>query len=169
MIYCFDTYYFGEKANTACIGISDWNDETVSFEKVEIISGIQEYESGSFYKRELPCILSILDNLKLNSETDFIVIDGYVVLDDSGKMGLGGYLFEHLNQQIPIVGVAKNDYPKIDKMKRKLFRGNSKKALYITAIGIDLDLAAEKILSMHGAFRFPTILKIVDQKSRDIL
>ncbi|MFD0992576.1 endonuclease V [Tenacibaculum geojense] len=168
MIYCFDTYYFDNKAQTSCIGISDWSSNEVQFELSETISGVQEYESGSFYKRELPCLISILNLIELNPEIDTIVIDGFVILDDDGKLGLGGYLFDHLNSLIPVIGVAKNNFAKINKLAKKVYRGESKKPLYITAKGIDLELASDRINQMHGNYRLPTILKLVDNHCRKL-
>ena len=167
MIYCFDTYYFDDKARTSCVGIDTWTAGQLTFEKSETIAGIEEYESGSFYKRELPCIQSMLSNITLNSN-DIIVVDGFVVLDDFGKPGLGGYLYEWLVPQIPVIGVAKNNFATIDNLKREIFRGESSKPLYVTAKGMDLDQAANYVKSMHGNYRIPTILKMVDQYCREI-
>lgn len=166
MIYCFDTYYFEDKANTSCIGISNWASANVDFEISETIEGINEYESGSFYKRELPCLVSILKNITLVPRTDILVIDGFVVLDDNGKYGLGGYLFEFLESKVPVIGVAKNNFATINKLKRKVCRGDSKKPLYITSLGIGLETAQNCIKNMHGDFRIPTILKLVDTNCR---
>jgi deoxyribonuclease V len=165
MIYTFDTYYFDDKARTACLGILNWDDDVPTFELVETIDGVAEYESGSFYKRELPRITHVLDGIELASD-DIIVVDGYVVLDDDGKLGLGGYLHAHLGGKTPIIGVAKNNFATLNKLKREVMRGDSKKPLFLTAMGIDVDVAASLVSTMHGEFRFPTILKLLDQKSR---
>ena len=168
MIYCFDTFYFEDKAQTTCLGINDWSDDEASFELTERIGDIQPYESGSFYKRELPCLKSILGKIKLNQNDDILVIDGFVRLDDNKKLGLGGYLFEYLEAKIPVIGVAKNNFATIDALKREITRGESAKPLFITAMGIDLDLASDCITSMHGEYRIPTILKLVDSYCRRI-
>lgn len=167
MIYCFDTYYKDNYANTAVIGIENWDSETPDFESNEITKNIQEYESGAFYKRELPCLLSIINKLYLNPKEDILLIDGYVVLDDEGKLGLGGHLFNELKREIPVIGVAKNNFHTLNKLKKEVFRGDSKKPLYVTTLGYDLQKASDNILNMHGEFRFPTILKLVDLKSRE--
>ncbi|WP_207420305.1 hypothetical protein [Desertivirga brevis] len=58
---------------------------------IEVLDCDQEYIPGEFYKRELPGILSLLD--KINFELiQAIIIDGFVILNDEGKPGLGGYL-----------------------------------------------------------------------------
>lgn len=58
-------------------------------------------------------------------------MDGFVVLDDEGRLGLGGYLYEALNQKIPVNGVAKNNFAKIKTFKTPILRGDRQKPLYI--------------------------------------
>lgn len=165
MIYAFDTFYFEGKAKTIGVGFESWTDEKPTIVFDEIRADIQEYESGSFYKRELPCILSLLDKIALK-KGDLIIVDGFVLLSDDQKLGLGGYLYKALKGIYPIIGVAKNDFVGLNKLQRKVLRGESKKPLYITSLGIDLEEAAKDIKSMHGEFRMPTLLKIVDQLTR---
>jgi hypothetical protein len=38
--------------------------------------------------------------------------------------------------------------------------------IFVSTAGMDLNLAAEKIKSMHGKFRIPRLLKLVDLMSR---
>ncbi len=166
MIYCFDTYYTEEFANTAVVGIQNWHDAEPSYELSEKTTEIEEYESGSFYKRELPCLLSIIKKIPLNTEKDILVIDGYVILSDDGKPGLGGYLFEELAEKCPVIGIAKNDFLSLQKKKFSVLRGESKHPLYVTSLGISLEEATENVSKMQGKFRIPTILKLVDQRSR---
>src|SRR6478609_638186 len=160
MILAFDTYYFDSKAKTVCIVFENWDNETYSVHD-EIIEGVEEYKSGEFYKRELPCILSLLN--KINPDNvEAIIVDGYVFLDDEFKLGLGGYLYQALNNKIPIIGVAKTNFATLDRNKRSLLRGESVKPLYVTAIGIDLDEAMDRIKQMKGAYRIPDLLKKLD-------
>ncbi len=166
MILAFDTYYFEDKARTVALQFENWNDEEESLIFDETLSGISEYVSGEFYKRELPCILSLLKQIDLTN-CEAIIIDGFVVLDDIGKLGLGGYLYEALEENIPIIGVAKNSFSQIETLKKAVLRGESKKPLYITAKGIDLTVAADKIKNMNGEYRIPNILKRVDAIGRD--
>lgn len=105
--------------------------------------------------------MSILKKISLEN-IEAIVIDGFVNLDDSGKLGLGGHLYEALNKAIPIIGVAKNDFIDLIHGKRLVYRGTSAKPLYITAAGMELNVAADFIKSMHGDFRIPTLLKQLD-------
>ena len=166
MIYIFDTYYTDSYAHTAVVGIEDWLTSEATFELSEVTRDVNDYESGSFYKRELPCLLSIIEKMDIDTTKDVLVVDGYVILSDEGKLGLGGYLFKALKEKIPVVGVAKNDFVSLVNGKREIFRGESKKGLYVTSMGIDLEKVSEYILHMDGKYRIPTILKLVDQNSR---
>ena len=168
MILAFDTYYFDQKAKTICLEFAEWNEDKNFKIHSEIIDNVAEYIPGEFYKRVLPCILSLLNQIDL-SQVEATVVDGFVYLNDEQKYGLGGYLYEKLNERIPIIGVAKTNFASIEKNKKALFRGDSKKPLYITAIGIDLDEAFKKVESMHGEFRMPTLLKELDRLTKENL
>lgn len=166
MIIAFDTYYYENKAKTIGVSFNKWeNDKPIEIYS-EIIEGIATYEPGSFYKREMPCILSLLKKIDLN-DVQFIIVDGYVILDDDGKYGLGGHLYEELGEKIPIIGVAKSGYDSNKLNSKALLRGESKKPLYISAIGVELNLAFEYIKSMHGNYRMPTLLQIMDTKTKE--
>jgi exodeoxyribonuclease-5/deoxyribonuclease V len=167
MILAFDTYYFDNKAKTVCISFDNWADEKKYEINAEIIENIEEYKSGEFYKRELPCILSLLDKISIQN-IEAIIVDGYVYLDDNQKLGLGGYLHKHLKSKIPIIGVAKTNFASLEKNKRQLLRGKSIRPLYITSIGIDLDKATKLIASMNGLNRIPTLLKTLDTLTKEI-
>ena len=166
MILLFDTYYYNHKAKTVCLSFEDWNKEGNFKVCSEILSVVEEYVSGEFYKRELPCIVSLLSKIDLD-ERSLIIIDGFVFLDDENKFGLGAYLYEKLNNKIPIIGVAKKDFATIEKNRIKLYRGKSNNPLFITSIGIDLNLASQKIKEMNGECRLPTLLKAVDRLTKE--
>ncbi|MEY8760006.1 endonuclease V [Chryseobacterium tongliaoense] len=165
MIYAFDTYYYDDYANTICIAFEDWSSEKetdIFSEKTEITSG---YQSGEFYKRELPCILSLLNKIELK-EGDSIIVDGYVTLNNDGKIGLSGHLYEALGQKYPVIGIAKNEFSSPDSQRRSIYRGESKTPLFLTAKGIDVDTLIPKIERMHGSYRIPALLKKLDQLTR---
>lgn len=166
-ILAFDTYYFDGKAKTVCLEFNEWNQSKNFKVYTEIIENVEEYIPGEFYRRELPCILSLLNQIDLTN-TQAIVVDGFVYLDDDKKYGLGGYLYEKLNKEIPIIGVAKTNFASITKDKKSMLRGESQKPLYITAIGIDVEDAFKKVESMDGEFRFPTLLKELDRLTKEI-
>lgn len=166
MILAFDTYYFDNKAKTVCLEFAEWNENKNFKVHTEIIDNVEEYIPGEFYKRELPCIISLLNKIDLKN-IEAIIVDGFVYLDDDKKYGLGGYLYEKLNKEIPIIGVAKTNFASIEKNKKPLFRGDSIKPLFITSIGIDLEEAFQKVESMAGEFRMPTLLKELDRLTKE--
>lgn len=96
------------------------------------------------------------------------MVDGYVFLDGISQPGLGKYLYDALDKEIPVIGVAKRSFAKISD-EFALLRGDSQKALYITAAGIDQALAKEYIASMYGKHRNPSLLKKADQVCRGIV
>jgi deoxyribonuclease V len=65
MIYAFNTYYFDDYANTICIAFENWTSEKETQILSEKTAVTSDYESGAFYKRELPCILSLLEKIEL--------------------------------------------------------------------------------------------------------
>ncbi|RZJ99445.1 MAG: endonuclease V, partial [Flavobacterium sp.] len=168
MILAFDTYYFKNKAKTICVEFCNWTDPTINRIYSETLENIEVYVSGEFYKRELPCILSLLQKIDL-TKVEAMIVDGYVYLDDEKKYGLGGYLYEKLSRKIPIIGVAKTNFAAIEIDKKSLLRGQSVKPLFITAIGIDVDEAVQKIKLMDGGFRMPTLLKEMDRLTKENL
>lgn len=165
MIYAFDTYYFENYANTVCIAFEDWNSDKETEIYTAKTAIISDYESGAFYKRELPCIINLLKNIELK-QGDFIIVDGYVTLDNDGKIGLGGHLFEALDHKFPVIGIAKNGFNSQDDIRREVYRGNSRSPLFLTARGVDVDAVKTKVEEMHGNFRIPSLLKKLDQISR---
>lgn len=165
MILAVDVFYYEYKGNIGGVIFDNWTDEKPVVELITKIENIAKYESGAFYKRELPCILKLIKDHSLHPE--FIVIDGYVFTDGISRPGLGFYLYNALSCKTPVIGVAKSYFNGIPQ-HCELLRGKSKRPLFITSIGIDLELAKEYISKMHGKSRIPTLLKRADQLSKRI-
>lgn len=165
MILAFDTYYFGNKGKTVCLAFDDWTTSEKFEVYAETLEGVEEYESGAFYKRELPCILSLLQKIDCQM-VKAIIVDGFVYLDDENKFGLGAYLFESLHKSIPVIGVAKSNFATLQKNKRALLRGESQKPIFVTAVGMELDKAADHIGQLSGPYRMPTVLKALDRLTK---
>lgn len=152
-------------AVASAIAFKDWSDssplETVSIK----ISPVAPYEPGSFYKRELPCLLKALTALsaRRSEAISEIVVDSYVTLGPNHP-GLGYKLYEAFNKTIPVIGVAKTHFKDAEAVQ--VLRGQSLSPLYVTAVGTDTVIAANNIRHMHGLFRIPTLLKTVDQTCR---
>ncbi|MFY7889995.1 MAG: endonuclease V [Spirosomataceae bacterium] len=159
MIAVFDVDYKDKQAQCACLLIEDWQAITYKTYKV-VIDNVADYESGSFYKRELPCLLQTLS--QISEPIDCIVVDSYVTLGE--KKGLGAYLYEELPFRIPIIGVAKTKFLSADDVE--LLRGESVKPLYITSLGIEQQEARLLIEQMAGEYRLPFILKEADRICR---
>ena len=166
MILAFDTYYYQNQARTVAVAFSQWPDEEPLKIYAETTQNPAEYEPGSFYKRELPCILSLIRQIDL-STVSHIIVDGYAVLDDAGKPGLGGHLYDALGKTIPIIGVAKSDFRSLKKGKVAVLRGQSQNPLFVTASGMEVETAAAFIDKMHGQFRIPTLLGLLDRATKD--
>lgn len=165
MKVAIDVHYRTTFAKAVSIEFEDWKAEQPTLINEVILPEVSPYIPGQFYKRELPCILKVLELTNL-SKVDTIIIDGYVTLDDKGKPGLGRYLYEHLQQSIPIIGIAKRPFKDNAQYVKKIFRGESKQPLYITSIGVELTEVAKKIQEMSGKFRIPTLLKILDKETK---
>lgn len=180
MLLCLDVHYADPKAFAAGVTIEDWTSRKPNDEKVVCIERVNPYVPGQFYRRELPCLVSAIDAFPERPTT--IIVDGYVWLrgneqhasssSESEKQlpgqkqlpGLGGHLFEHFDGKINVVGVAKNRFRGANAVE--VYRGNSRKPLFVTAAGIDPGFAASCVQTMAGDDRFPKMLKWVDQLCR---
>ena len=163
MLACADVHYNGNRAKAALVLFRDWTACCSVRELAEEIEGVEQYLPGQFYLRELPCILSVVSRLSRLPET--IVVDGYVWLDGEQKAGLGARLYEALDHKVAIVGVAKSSYHGAVNAK-EIYRGRSRRPLFITAAGIELWKAAQCVANMSGPFRIPNMIKRVDQIAR---
>ena len=63
--------------------------------------------------------------------------------------------------------MAKSGFYGNNKNVCELKRGESKKPLFITALGMDLKTAFENVKSMHGNFRMPTLLQMLDTLTKE--
>src|SRR5690242_8234700 len=108
MLVCIDVAYRDEEAIAACVGFRDWTDAEPSFERaIRVFGAPAPYKPGELYLRELPYVVSAI--AALTTLPRLIVVDGYVWLGRD-RPGLGAKLYEHLRQQIPVIGVAKRPY-----------------------------------------------------------
>lgn len=163
MILAVDVAYHTEYAIVGGLLFSHWNDDVPLREITARIDHIEAYVPGQFYQRELPCILTLLEQIPKPLET--ILIDGYVYLGNERLNGLGAHLYHALHEKIAIIGVAKTAF-KDTPQSSEVYRGHSQRPLYVTAIGIDEEAARECITQMSGPYRIPTLLKKVDQLCR---
>jgi deoxyribonuclease V len=160
MIACTDVHYTNTRAIAACILFHNWSDAHSDLAITEPVDEPAPYEPGRFYRRELPALLSVISKLTLRPEV--IIIDGYVWLGDWDHPGLGAHLYKALDETVAIIRVAKNPFRPGPAVK-SIMRGTSVRPLYVSAVGMDLNEAAARIVELHGEFRVPTMLKRVDR------
>jgi deoxyribonuclease V len=164
MLASLDVDYRDEGAVAAGVMFGDWTDDRPSFETTILIDRVLPYEPGQFYRRELPCLLAVLETL--DPQPEVIIIDGYVWLGDEGDPGLGAHLHRAIQGKGAVVGVAKTRFLKA-RVVEEIYRGASRSPLYVTSVGMDLSEAARQVRRMHGPHRIPTLLKRVDRLCRD--
>ena len=188
-----DTYYYKDRAKTVGVVFNEWEDEVP--EKV-LISWLSSdkygpYIPGEFYKRELPCIMHLLEQVPDILNYDAIILDGLAHLPKTDPLaepdGLGIRLEQELDKEHPdfrnnhptdpmkiygpaIIGVAKTSFKGCDSDHglAKVYRGEAKNPLYVctTWFNMSANEAAEHIKSMHGNYRIPTLLKILDKETK---
>lgn len=166
MIAAVDCHYRRDRAVAGGILFRDWTSSHAELEFRAVLTNVKPYEPGSFYRRELPCLVKLLDQVK--DRFDVVLVDGYVWLGAEDSPGLGAHLHRALGMHIPVIGVAKSPYRSASHAQR-IFRGRSLRPLYVTSVGMDPGEAAGNIESMHGAYRIPTLLKRVDRLCRSQL
>lgn len=160
-----DVYYREQDAKAVAITFKDWMDASPLQSYEVIVSELHDYIPGEFYKRELPCITEVLKLIDLQL-VEIIIIDGYVYLNDEGKPGLGHYVYDYYNKNIPVIGVAKSNFYNNKTHVREVYRGKSRNPLYLTSAGIEVDMAKKYIESMYGNYRMPHLLKHLDQLTK---
>lgn len=166
MILAADVQYEGNSAFAAGILFQNWDSNSVQKVIRKRVDGVQDYEPGSFYKRELPCILALLSEVDVEPEA--ILVDGYVTLGAEAVPGLGRHLYEAMHGKVPVIGVAKSYYLGTPQAC-ELVRGISQKPLYITVAGIPLEEAQTLVRSMQGRGRVPDLLVEVDRLARELI
>lgn len=131
--------------------------------------------TGQFYQRELPCLLEVLQQQTTAEQptaiqANVIIVDGYTTLDANGRHGLGWYLAQAMaatgRPAVAVIGVAKTAFTGATHAIT-LKRGHSQRPLYVTALGMNAQQAAQHIQTMHGPHRLPTLLKRVDRLCRE--
>ena len=67
---------------------------------------------------------------------------------------------------MPIIGISKTKFFGESELIRKVCRGSSISPLYVSAIGISLEEAAQMVVEMRGEYRLPNMIKLADSMSR---
>jgi len=162
VIVALDVHYRTACAQVGCVAFEDWQAPQASRTHTVTVERVADYQSGQFYKRELPCLLTALEEMPDAAAT--IVIDGYVWLAPE-RPGLGWHLHQALDGRVAVVGVAKSSFAG-NATARPGCRGRSRRPLYVTSCGMKPDAAATAVADMAGPNRIPTMLKLADTLSR---
>ena len=78
MIATFDVSYENNIANAAGIVFDTFQSATTIFETIKTLPVPNDYVAGQFYRRELPCILNLLDEINAGTDAALstIIVDG---------------------------------------------------------------------------------------------
>lgn len=165
MILALDTYYYSNSSLTVGIWFDDWRSNNLNRIEYSWCNHFESYVPGQFYKRELPGILDFIDLYGLN-DVDIVILDGFI--NTPNGPGLGLLFYESLGSpnNLNIVGIAKSYYEGIESISERVFRGNSKKPLYIQTYGLDIQEVGKKVRKMRGKNRIPKLLKILDDETK---
>lgn len=172
-IAVLDAAYADDASAVAAVFAASWT----AAEPSEVITApgpaAPPYESGAFYKRELPLLLAVL--ARRSAPLSAIVIDGHVWLDGAGAPGLGARLHAALGGSAPVVGIAKAALLRAAGTEDLGFapiavtRGQSSRPLFVSAVGMAREAAAAHVRAMHGDSRLPTLVKAADKAARRAL
>ena len=161
LIVAVDVDYRDSLAVAAGVWFRGWLASEAETEAVAAFREVAPYQSGELYRRELPCLLRVLEG---GPAADVVVVDGYVWLGP-GRAGLGAHLHAALGGRTAVVGVAKKPFLE-DTTAVEVYRGSSGSPLYVTAEGIGLAEAARCVAWMDGPYRIPSLLKRADRLAR---
>lgn len=167
MLVALDVAYTDTQGYAVALVFAEWTSEAISTVHTATIDHVPPYEPGAFYKRELPCLLSVLAQVDL-ATISCVVVDGYVTLRAEERAGLGQHLYEALGRQVPVVGVAKTRFAGVAPQVVPVLRGQSQNPLYVTSVGMPAAEAADCVAAMHGPYRFPTLLKRLDDLTKKL-
>jgi deoxyribonuclease V len=156
-----DVAYLEGRAVAAAVVFGEWSDSRPSGEYLAVVDEAADYVPGQLYRRELPALLAVLE--RIQDPVSAVVVDGYVRL--GAKPGLGAHLWEAIGRRCAVIGVAKSAFRGADAVE--VYRGTSRRPLYVSAAGADDSIAASNIAAMYGPDRTPVLLRRVDRLARD--
>ncbi|MEM9204012.1 MAG: endonuclease V [Actinomycetota bacterium] len=160
MIGVFDVGYSGDRATVGCVTLEAFGESEPLRQWVVSTECSEEYTPGAFYRRELQPLLVALQS---SPELSVCVVDAFVDLGEDRTPGLGRILFEQTG--VPVIGVAKSRYPGTPP-DLEVLRGASRCPLFVSAAGLDDELARDSVRAMAGAGRIPSMLRLADRLAR---
>lgn len=156
----------GAQAHAAAVAFEAWDAAEATKTYLTHIPQIEKPVRGELDLRELPCVMQLLQEHKL--EPELLVIDGFVHVDADDTPGLGHHLFHALAGRVPVVGVSKKSLPGLSS-QFEVMREEEAAPVLVTTAGIDIGAAKVRVRSMHGRKRVPTLMKLAARlaKNRD--
>jgi len=154
----------GGQARAAAVAFEAWDALDAMKTYITRVAHVEKAERGTLDLRELPCVMQLLREHRL--EPELILIDGFVHLDADETPGLGQHLFHALSGMTPVVGVSKTGRPGLSE-QFEVMREEEAKPLTVTCAGIDIGAARTRLRMMHGRKRIPTLLKLVARLAKN--
>jgi len=158
-----DVHYRRARATAAVAVAAGWRDAAAAVEHVVDAAIAAPYTPGELYRRELPPLCAVLASLP--ELPSIVVVDGFAWLGPD-RPGLGVHLHRALGGRAAVVGVAKSEFAGAGAIPVR--RGSSARPLWVSAIGIDAELAAAEVAAMHGQHRLPTLIVRADHLARGL-
>lgn len=150
-------HFDGAQAQAAAVAFDAWDAPEATQIYRTHIAHVEKPARGELDLRELPCMMQLLREHKL--EPELILIDGFVHLDANETPGLGQYLFQALGGRTPVVGASKASQPGLP-AQFELVREDEARPLVVTCAGVDIGAAKARLRAMHGRKRVPTLMKL---------
>ncbi|MBI2922953.1 MAG: endonuclease V [Planctomycetes bacterium] len=163
MLACLDVCYRDPFGFGAGVLFESWEAKSPLREWTLRVDGVAPYVPGQFYRREMPCLLRLLEQLPALPE--IVLVDAYAWLGGEAHPGLGARLHESLGGRAAVVGVAKTRYRGAEPVET-VKRGRSRSPLYVSAAGMPLAEAAAGVLRMYGRGRLPYMARRADVLAR---
>jgi deoxyribonuclease V len=157
-----DVKYNKGKATVGCVLVDELCDKIPKAAFTIETDVTAPYMPGQFYIREMPPLIKAVE--MSGKELRVLVIDGYVWLD-KGKPGLGAHLYEHFKGRYLVIGIAKRPFTG-NRAAIEVFRGESRRPLWVTSMGMDAHVASDIVSKLPGKFRIPSMVKRADQLSK---
>ena len=152
------------RATAAAVAFEAWDAAEATRTYLSRIAHVEPAVRGALDLRELPCVMQLLREHKL--EPELILIDGFVHLDADETPGLGLHIFHALGGSVPIVGVSKKRLPGLT-AQFEVAREEETQPLLVTCAGIDIGAAKARLRAMHGRKRVPTLMKLVARLAKN--
>ncbi|MCV2370386.1 endonuclease V [Roseateles oligotrophus] len=164
MKLAIDVHFDSSTAMAAAVAFDDWDAAEPTRTFTSRIQHVEKAERGALDLRELPCILQLLREHRL--EPELIIINGPVHLDAQETPGLGRHLYHALGGSCAIIGVSKTA-PAGTPEQFEVHREEETRPLIVTCVDIDLGAAKARLRAMHGRKRVPTLLKLVTRLAKN--